>query len=139
MDRSIQAYRNQQAPTYGEDAPLVLFALEPHSYGQAIGLTVSHLRPALDVRVVKPEDLFAEMRRRTPTLVFCDGLRPGGTDEGVRWVEYRPYDDPDLIRVDGRHHEYSGLDLEDLLGLVDRLVAKGEETARVIHQNHRAV
>jgi hypothetical protein len=104
------------------DAPLVLFAIEPHSYAQAIGTTLAHLRPALDVRCVGPKDLPAEMERRAPALVFCGEPRPDGCDEAVRWAEYRPYEDPDVVRVDGRLHGFPGLDLEDLLGLVDRLL-----------------
>ena len=139
MDRSTEASQNPQAPTHRGGAPLVIFAIDPHSYGQALGMTISHLRPALDVRVIKPKDLVAEMKRRTPTLVFCNGPRPEGDDEDVRWVQYRPYDDPDLIRVDGHPHEFSGLDLKDVLGLVDRLVAERRGNARMIHHNQHAV
>ena len=107
----------------GDGRPIVLFAIEPHSYAQAIGSTVGLLRPELDVRVVEPEDLVAEMERLAPSLVFCGEERPDGCAEAVRWAEFRPYDEPDVVRVDGRPESFPGLDLEDILELVDRLAA----------------
>ncbi|HKH11405.1 MAG TPA: hypothetical protein VKA73_09700 [Rubrobacter sp.] len=139
MDRSIEASYDPQALAHRGDAPLVLFAIEPHSYGQVIGTTVSHVRPTLDVRIVPPKDLVAELERQTPALVFSGESRPDGCDDTVRWVEYRPYEDHDVVRVDGRRHEIPELELEDLLALVDRLVGQGQRTARVIHHNPRAV
>lgn len=108
--------------SYGEGRPLVLFDIEPRSYTEAIGGAIAELRPGLDVRVVAPADLPSEIERRLPALVLCDEERPDGCDEAVRWVEYRPYDDPDVVRVDRVAERFLGLDLGDLLGLVDRLV-----------------
>lgn len=139
MDRSIQPQRYSQASTHRGAAPLVLFALEPHAYSEAIGKTVAHQRPALDIRIVKPKDLAAEMERRPPALVFSGKPRPDGCDEAVRWAEYRPYDDPDAVRVDGRLHEFPGLELEDLLGLVDRLARQRRGADQVIRHSPRAV
>jgi len=111
-------------PREGNERPVVLFAIEPHSYAQAIGQTVAALRPGFDVRVVAPEDLVAEMERLAPSLVFCGEERPDGCEEAVRWAEFRPYDEPEVVRVDGRAEGFPGLDLEDLLGLVDRLAGQ---------------
>lgn len=111
-----------------EGKPLVLFAIEPHSYAQAIGSTIAHLRPGLDVRFVKPEDLVAEMERRTPALVFCDGPRPEDCDAAVRWAQFSPYDEPEVVRVDGRAERFPGLGLEDLLEVVDRHSGDGDAT-----------
>ena len=103
------------------EGPLVLLAIEPRSYAQAIGGVIAELRPEIDVLVVDPEDLISEMERRVPTLVFCAEERPDGCDEAVRWARFSPYEEPEVVRVDGRDERFPGLDLEDLLGIVDRL------------------
>jgi hypothetical protein len=105
--------------------PLVLFALEPRSYSEAIGQTVAALRPDFDILVVEPEDLVAEMERRVPALVFCGGPRPEHCDEAVRWARFRPYDEPEVVRLDGVAERFPGLGLGDIIGIVDRLAAGG--------------
>jgi hypothetical protein len=107
----------------GEGGPLVLLAIEPRSYAEAIGGAIAELRPGIDVLVVDPEDLVSEMERRAPALVLCGEDRPDGCDEAVRWARFSPYEEPEIIRVDGRAERFPGLELEDLLGLVDRLAA----------------
>jgi hypothetical protein len=125
MDHSIGASRGPQESAHRPDAPLVLFALRPRFYSEAIGRVVAELRPRLEVLVVEPEDLPAEMGRRTPALVLCSHPRPDGRDaDAVRWAEYRPYEDPEVVRVDGHDVLLPGLCLEDLIGLVDRLAAR---------------
>jgi hypothetical protein len=104
-----------------DEGPLVLLAIEPRSYAEAIGGVIAELRPEVDVVVVSPEELLSEMERRTPTLVLCGEDRPDGCAEAVRWAEFRPYEEPEVVRVDGRDERFPGLGLEDLLGLVDRL------------------
>lgn len=108
----------------GEEMPIVLLAIEPHSYAQAIGSAIAHLRPELDVRVVAPGDLVTEVERSAPTLVLCGEDRPDGCSEAVRWAEFRPYDEPEVVRVDGQGESFPGLDLEDLLGIIDRLAVR---------------
>ena len=105
----------------GEGGPLVLLAIEPLSYAEAIGGAIAALRPGVDVLVVSPEDLVPEMERRAPALVLCGEERPDGCDEAVRWASFRPYEEPEVVRVDGRAERFPGLQLEDLIGLVDRL------------------
>jgi hypothetical protein len=112
----------------GEGGPLVLLAIEPRSYAQAIGGAIAQLRPGIDVLVVDPEDLVSEMERRAPVLVFCAEERPDGCDEAVRWARFSPYEEPEVVRVDGRDERFPGLNLEDLLGLVDRLAAGARRT-----------
>ena|SRR5918997_2262560 len=123
MDRRAGAARSLQAPARRADAPLVLFALRPRIYSDAIGRVIAELRPGLEVRVVEPEELLAEMKRGTPTLVLCSQPRPPSCDAAVHWLEYRPYDDPEVVRVDGRDEVLPGLRFEDLVGMVDRLAA----------------
>lgn len=105
----------------------MLFALEPRSYSQAIGQAVSELRPGLGVAVVETEDLRAEIEKRFPALVLCGEPRPEGLDAAVRWAQFRPYEEPEVVRVDGRPERLPGLGLEDLIGLVDRICKNGTQ------------
>ena len=111
------APRRSQAPTHRADAPLVLFALRPRIYSDAIGRVVADLRPGLEVLVVEPDKLLAEMGRRTPALVLCNRLRPEGCDDAVRRSEYRPYLDPEVIRVDGHEESPALASLRGLSGV----------------------
>jgi|SRR3712207_4357549 len=107
----------------GEDRPLVLLAIEPRSYAEAIGGTIAELRPEIDVLVVDTGDLALGMRLREPALVLCGEDRPDGCSEAVRWAEFRPYEEPEVVRIDGVPHTFPALGLGDLLGIVDRLAA----------------
>jgi hypothetical protein len=109
--------------------PLVLFVLEPRSYSEAIGGAIATMNPGVDVRVVETENLVAEMERRSPVLVFCNEPKPSGCEPAVRWLEFRPYEEPDVVLVDGLPKRVPGLDLQGLLGLVERLC--GERARRL--------
>ena len=63
-----------------------------------------------------PEDLEKLVR---PAVVFSSEPRPDGDNETARWAEYRPYDEPDVVRVDGVPHRLPGFDLVNVLWLVD--------------------
>jgi len=101
------------------DKPLVLFAIEPRAYAQAIGSAIALMRPGLDVRSVGSGGLLAEMEDKAPAVVFSSEPRPDSGNGTARWAEYRPYDEPDVVRVDGVPHSLPGFDLENVLWLVD--------------------
>ena len=124
VDRTIGASRHPQAPARRGVAPLVLFALEPRSYSEAIGLAVASLREEMQVTTIDPEKLPAVADFSAPAIVLSSRPMPDDHDGAVRWAEYRPYEDPDIIRVDGRAEHIPGFGLEDVLGLVDRLAAE---------------
>ncbi len=105
----------------GEGRPLVLLAVEPRSYAEAIGGAIAELRPGIDVLVVEPEDLPSEIERRAPALVLCGEERPDGCAKAVRWARFSPYEEPEVVRVDGVAERFPGLGLGHLLGIVDRL------------------
>ena len=73
---------------------------------------------------VDPEKLPAVTDFSAPAIVLSSRPMPGDHDGAVRWAEYRPYEDPDIIRVDGRAEHIPGFGLGDVLGLVDRLAAQ---------------
>jgi len=102
-----------------EEKPLVLFAIQPHSYAEAIGAAIALMRPGLDVRSVGSGGLLAELEDNAPAVVFSSEPRPAADNGTARWAEYRPYDEPDVVRVDGVPHRLPGFDLENVLWLVD--------------------
>jgi hypothetical protein len=62
--------------------------------------------------------------RETPVktaLVLCGEERPDGCDAAVRWARFSPYEEPDVVRVDGCAEWLPGLGLGDMIGIVDRL------------------
>ncbi len=122
-DLSSDTLRAPRAPASRGGCPLVFFALQPRVYAETIGRVIADLRPGLEVLVVEPDDLLAEMGRRAPALVLCSQPKPEGCDAAVRWAEYRPYADPEVVRVGGHDEIMPGLRFEHLLGLVDRLAA----------------
>jgi len=123
LERFSEAHPPQRSQN--GKVPLVLFALEPRSYSQAIGGAVSGLRPGPEGLVGEPEDLPPETGRVGPALVFSGRPRPEGLGAAVRWAQFRPYEEPEVVRVDGRPERLPGLGLEDLLGLVDRICGNG--------------
>ena len=73
---------------------------------------------------VDPEKLPAVADYSAPAIVLSRRTMPDDRAGDVRWTEYRPYEDPDIIRVDGRAEHIPGFGLEDVLRLVDRLAAE---------------
>ncbi|HEX6710821.1 MAG TPA: hypothetical protein VF068_10885 [Rubrobacter sp.] len=105
----------------------VLIAIEPRSYREAIGEAIQRLRPHLMVAIVEPEDLFVEVGRFEPELVFAD--RPDTLQSAGRcgWVEFRPYEEPPAkINLGGSLRELKEIDLPVLLSVVD----EADELAR---------
>jgi hypothetical protein len=99
---------------------LVLVSIEPHAYKDAIGVVIRDLRPHLEVRIIEPEDLEAEVARLDPEVVI--GGLPEAATAGARfaWAEFRPYDEPAArIRVGARCWELRDVSLEDLLFVMD--------------------
>ena len=105
------------------DRPVILVAIQPRLYASAIGSVIRRLRPWLDLRVVEPDDLAAEVRRLGPRLVLCSQPRGcPGRDGDPAWVEFYPYAEAPprvMIRADGHCSTLEDADLKDLLSIVD--------------------
>ena len=101
----------------------VVFAVEPYSYAEALRETVSRLRPHLDVLAVASRAHLEATALPAASLVFCGDPRPENCRADVRWAQFRPHEEPDVIRMDGVAESFPGLGLEALLGLVDRACA----------------
>ena len=123
-DRATRGHAatEDRVPT-NESKPLVLVALEPRTYASVIGRVVADLRPGLSVQMVEADDVVAEAERLSAALVLCSAPCPDPHLPGTRWIEFRPYDEPETLRVDGRdvpiRADGSGMDLEDVLWIVD--------------------
>lgn len=115
------------------DRPVILVAVEPRAYASAIGVAIGRLRPGLDVRVVEPEDLAAEVLRLRPYLVFCSqACERSGRDGVPAWVEFYPYAGVSKVRIHagGRRSTREDVDLDDLLSIVDGEVLHLSSDAR---------
>src|SRR3712207_213161 len=86
VDRTIGASRHPQAPARRGVAPLVLFALEPRAYSEAISLAVASLREEMQVMAVDPEKLPAVTDFSAPAIVLSSRPMPGDHDGAVRWA-----------------------------------------------------
>ena len=105
----------------------VLIAIQPRSYREAIGEAIRSLRPHLMVTIVEPDDLFVEVGRFEPELVFADRADTLQSAGRRGWVEFRPYEEPPAkISLWGSLRELTKVDLPDLLSVVD----EAEELAR---------
>ena len=105
-------------------SPVVLVAFEPRSYREAIGSVIQTLRPHLEVRVVEPGELGAEVARLAPGLVLCSQPNTFTSSARLAWLEFKPYDKPTAqICVSGRSSELEKVELQDLLSVVDRVQA----------------
>lgn len=100
---------------------LILIALEPLLYSEAIGDAIRERKPHLDVEIVEPDALGPEVARLVPKLVLCSQAGPDRIPEGLAWIEYRPYDHAGVtLRAGGQRFELEVVNLADLLSVVDR-------------------
>jgi hypothetical protein len=99
---------------------VVLIAIEPRSYRQAVGEALRSMRPHVEVVVLEPGTLGAGVARLEPEVVFADGPDASSPPGRPAWVEFRPYEEPPArVRLAGRRWELGEVGLEDLLSLVD--------------------
>ncbi len=102
------------------DRTTILVAIEPRAYRTVIGRAIQILRPHLEVAVVEPEDLPAEVARLDPALVISGQPKPATPDGWPAWVEFLPYDEaPAEVCIGGRCARLYEPDLDDLLSVVD--------------------
>lgn len=120
--------------TRKEDSTILLVALEPRSYSQAIGWAIAALRPALSVRVVEPQDLVEETARFRPRLVLCSRKKHPSALAATGWIEYHFSDyGPPTVIVNDRREKTPALDLYDMLALIERTLAPPIETPQADH------
>ena len=107
-------------PASHDDRTKILVALEPRAYRTVIGRAIQILRPHLEVAVVEPDNLQAEVARLDPALVISSQPKPATSAGGPAWVELRPYDEASAeVCIGGRCAQLYEPDLDDLLSVVD--------------------
>jgi len=109
-----------RCPTGNGGRTKILVALEPHAYRTVIGRAIQILHPHLEVTVVKPDDVQAEVARLDPALVISSQRKPATSDGGPAWVEFRPYDEVSAkVYIGGRRAQLHEPNLDDVLTVVD--------------------
>jgi hypothetical protein len=98
----------------------ILVSIELRFYREVIGAAIQHLKPHLEMVVVEPEDLEAEVARLSPEVVIGDVPEPATGGARLAWVEFRPYEQPAArIRLGAQRWELGEMSLEQLLSVVD--------------------
>lgn len=117
------------AETSEKARPRVLVAIEPRSYSQTIGMVIGGLRPALEVRVVEPDNVLQDIDGHVPVLVLCSRPEPHDKEVAYSWIEFSPYADEQRVKVrlGKRWLVLEDADLNDLLSLVDEAVRSVED------------
>ena len=107
----------------------VMVANELRSYRQILARAISMARPGVEVVVVAPALLKTEVLRFEPDLVVCSCARPA-VEAGTRaWVELYPDHGPvSVVCVDGLRSVVQNMELDDILGFIDRVSAREEAT-----------
>src|SRR5215211_6670010 len=96
----------------------ILVAVEPRAYRTTIGRAIQILRPHLEVTVVEPDDLQAEVAHLDPVLVISGQPKPATSDGGPAWVEFRPYNEASAkVCIGGRCAQLYEPNLDYLLSV----------------------
>jgi hypothetical protein len=110
-----------------DDRTKILVAVEPRAYRTAIGRVIQDQRPHLEVTVVEPDDLQAEVAHLDPALMICSQPKPATSDRWPAWVEFRPYDEASVkVCIGGRFARLYEPNSDDLLSVVDEAERFGE-------------
>jgi len=104
------------------EVPLrVLLANEPRSYRESIAAVFRQLRPGLQVKVVEPDALDSSVALFDPDVVICSRVTETVIERVPVWVELYPEHAAQSVASEGgRRTEYAEIQLDDLLGILDR-------------------
>lgn len=100
---------------------IVLVALEPRAYREAIGLTIRELRPNVDVVIDEPVFLFSRIVSLHPQVVICGRACVTLPDGVLSWIELELSDGMQVAKVcaSGTYMEFDDVQFDDLLSLID--------------------
>jgi hypothetical protein len=99
----------------------VLVSIAPILYREAIANALRRHRRHLDVRIAAPVDLYKEVGRFEPHLVFCNQATTKVRKSVPSWVEVAYEDSLDAtVSVHGEHSKIKDISTSDLLSIVDR-------------------
>ena len=110
----------------GYAQPTVIVALGLRSYSEAVGSVIQELRPHLWVEVVDPGSIEQETERLAPKIVLCSLPKPTTLGSKCAWIEYRPYEQPTVLTVNGEQQEMGKpVELTDLVAVIDEATLNG--------------
>lgn len=99
----------------------VLIANEPRAYREAFAAALQELRPRMEIFTAEPEDLDAAVLRHAPHLTVCSALTEIVQTRLLAWAMLYPGGTSSaVLSLAGRQTTVMGLDLGDLLDLLDR-------------------
>jgi hypothetical protein len=99
----------------------ILIANEPRAYREAFAATLRALRPRTEVFIAEPEDLDAAVLWHAPHLTVCSALTEIVQTRLLAWALLYPDGTSSaVLSLAGRQTTVMGLDLGDLLDLLDR-------------------
>ena len=119
-EASSQSSPEQTARKAGN--PRVLIANEPRAYREVLGATLSALRPHIEFVVAEPPALDTVLKRDSPDMVVCSHVTPS-VEKGVPiWIDLYPDGEAwAVICIRGRRSTRTGIELDDLLRILDRI------------------
>lgn len=113
----------------------ILFGNDPQAYRQSLAAVVGMVRQDVEVIVVAPEELDEYVRRGHVCLVVCSRLTETITAASANWILLYPDGTQQVeIHCGDEHSSRSSLDLNDLLALIDREVARSAEVAPTLER-----
>ena len=122
--------RSTEREPQSEAALRVLLANEPRSYRESIAAVFRQLRPGLDVKVVDPEALDSNVVGFDPRVVICSRATDTVRERVPVWVELYPEQAAhSVVGEGGRRTEFAEIQLNDLLGVLDRAAVRGRPSA----------
>lgn len=102
------------------NATRILISNELESYREALAEAFRSLRPELDVYEAESFDLDRKVERLRPDLVVCSRVTALVEKSVPVWVELHPEFAPvSVVSISGERREVEGIELQDLLDLVD--------------------
>jgi hypothetical protein len=105
--------------------PGILLANEPRSYRQAIAGVLRALHPGLVVAETKQATLDRTLRRGIPQLVICSRATPSVQRDAPAWIElYTDHGPLSFVAVGRENSTVRGMELHDILRIVDRVLAR---------------
>lgn len=122
--------RSTQREPQSETPLRVLLANEPRSYRESIAAVFRQLRPGLHVKVVEPEALEGNVVGFDPHVVICSRATDTVKERVPVWVELYPEQAAhSVVSEGGRRTEFAEIQLNDLLGILDRAADPGWRSA----------
>jgi hypothetical protein len=107
----------------------ILLANEPRSYRETLSAAFRILRPNTEVIVIDPDELDAEVERLSPQLVICSHATLDVKARSLAWVELYPeHGSESVVSVGGKRSTMAGIELGDLLSIIDRTQTLASES-----------